>query len=90
MGDPALRHQRARIRLILEKDGAWHDCGPAMPDGFSPGACEWSGSAVFHPETARVDLHFTATSRRGEAFKPEQRLFTATARLAARRCIGGP
>ena len=84
MGDPALRHQKARIRLMLERDGAFADCGDAMPYGFSPGACEWSGSAIYRPETGRVDLHFTATSRRGEAFRHEQRLFATSADLTVR------
>ncbi len=81
MGDPALRHQHARIRLMVEKAGRWRDCGPAMPNGFSPGACEWSGSAIYRPESNLVELHFTATARRGAPFSFEQRLFMTSGRL---------
>jgi len=79
IGDPALRHSRARIRLLTETQAGWRDHGPAMPDGFSPGLAEWSGAAVYDPATAEVELHFTASGRRGAAFRTEQRLFRATA-----------
>jgi levansucrase len=82
MGDPALRHSHARIRLLTKTAGGWRDHGPAMPDGFSPGLAEWSGAAVYDPGTAKVELHFTASGRRGEAFRTEQRLFRATADFA--------
>lgn len=81
LGDPALRHQHARIRLLSEVEGAFTDCGPALPDGFNPGISEWSGSATLQAPGDRVELHFTATGRRGEVFTHEQRLFAATARL---------
>ena len=81
MGDPALRHSHARIHLLTETATGWRDHGPAMPDGFSPGLAEWSGAAVYAPETGKVELHFTASGRRGEAFRTEQRLFRATADL---------
>ena len=80
--DPNLRHRRARIHLVRPTaDGGWRDLGPAMPDGFSAGACEWSGCAVLRPDTGRVELHFTATGRRGQPFTAEQRLFVASARV---------
>ncbi len=82
MGDPALRHSHARIRLLTETKTGWRDHGPAMPDGFSPGLAEWSGAAVYAPDTGKVELHFTASGRRGEAFRTEQRLFRATADLS--------
>jgi levansucrase len=88
--DPNLRHQRARMHLIRPTaDGGWRDLGPVLPDGFSPGACEWSGCAVWRSgndshgaeATGRVELHFTATGRRGQRFTTEQRLFVTTARV---------
>jgi len=85
--DPNQRHQRARIHLIRPRpDGGWRDLGPALPDGFSPGVCEWSGCAVWRPDSAkpcngRVELHFTAAGRRGRPFTTEQRLFVTSARL---------
>lgn len=81
MGDPALRHSHARIRLLTETAEGWRDHGPAMPDGFSPGLAEWSGAALYDPATGKVELHFTASGRQGEAFRTEQRLFRATADL---------
>ena len=50
--DPDERHGHARIHLIHLSDGIWSDAGPAMPDGFSPGSREWSGSAVLDDATA--------------------------------------
>ena len=79
--DPADRHALARIRLLLECDGAWIDCGNAMPDGFTPGSREWSGSALLRG--GRVTLFFTAAGRRGEARVTfEQRLCHTTGTLA--------
>ncbi len=83
MGDPNLRHRMARIRLLLERDERYVDLGDLLPDGFSPGQCEWSGSAIYRPETGRVELHFTATSRRGAPFRHEQRLFMTSADLSS-------
>jgi levansucrase len=53
-----------------------------MPDGFSPGSREWSGSAVLGEDRQSLSLYFTATGRRGEA-EPGflQRLFVARASL---------
>ena len=66
LADPDLRHHIARIRLLLERDGEWRDCGHALPEGFNPGSREWAGSAQFDPETARVTLFYTVAGRRGE------------------------
>jgi len=80
--DPDERHSHARIHLILRSDAGWRDLGPAMPDGFSPGSREWSGSAVLSDDKRTVTLYFTATGRRGEpALTFEQRLFSARATL---------
>ena len=84
LGDPALRHDHARIRLLWRGlRGDWRDLGPAMPDGLSPGSREWSGSAIIDAAHDIVTLFFTAAGRRGEA-RPtyEQRLFQARSRLA--------
>ncbi|WP_269714769.1 glycoside hydrolase family 68 protein [Caulobacter sp. NIBR2454] len=80
--DPDERHGHARIHLFSRTDGRWSDLGPAMPDGFSPGSREWSGSAVLDQDAASLTLYFTATGRRGEAALTfEQRLFRARATL---------
>ncbi|HUD94506.1 glycoside hydrolase family 68 protein, partial [Sphingobium sp.] len=53
-----------------------------MPDGFSPGSREWSGSTIFDEEQREILLYFTAAGRRGEALPSfEQRMFGARARL---------
>ncbi|RIV85504.1 glycoside hydrolase family 68 protein [Aurantiacibacter xanthus] len=80
--DPDKRHHHARIHLLLKRDGGWTHLGPAMPDGFSPGSREWSGSAVLDAESGMVTLYFTATGRRGEG-EPTflQRMFRARATL---------
>ena len=79
-GDPLARHAAARIRTLRHAAGGWQDLGPTLPDGFSPGSREWSGSAVL--TDGQVTLYFTAAGRRGEvAMTYEQRLFAATATL---------
>ncbi|MFB0613712.1 glycoside hydrolase family 68 protein [Aurantiacibacter poecillastricola] len=82
--DPEERHGHARIHLLQRIDGGWTDLGPAMPDGFSPGSREWSGSAVLDPAMGVVTLYFTATGQRGEAeLSFSQRIFRARADLQA-------
>ncbi|MDE1915784.1 MAG: glycoside hydrolase family 68 protein [Sphingomonadales bacterium] len=80
--DPEERHHIARIRLMSHRDGAWHDCGNALPDGLNPGSREWAGSALFRPETGKVTLFYTVAGWSGEA-KPSfaQRLFATTGDL---------
>lgn len=79
--DPDLRHQHARIHLFQRSD-QWVHIGPAMPNEFSPGSREWSGSAIIEPETSELRLFFTAAGRRGEAtLSFEQRMFSAQATL---------
>lgn len=80
--DPDDRHGHARIHLLLRGADEWRHLGPVMPDGFSPGSREWSGSAVASADLATVTLFFTAAGRRGESLLTfEQRLFSATATL---------
>jgi len=82
--DPDARHGHARIHLLRRDAGGWSDLGPVMPDGFSPGSREWSGSAVLDADLNTLTLYFTATGRRGEsALTFEQRLFSARANLEA-------
>lgn len=76
--DPDSRHGIARMRLFHRIGDAWRDCGPLLPDGFSPGSREWSGSTRLDPESGRITLWFTATGRRNEGDEGfEQRLFHA-------------
>ena len=53
-----------------------------MPEGFSPGSREWSGSAVLAEDRRTLTLYFTATGLRGESSLTfTQRLFRADATL---------
>lgn len=80
--DPDLRHNQARMRLLLRTKETWTDCGNLLPDGFSPGSREWSGSTRLNPETGAVTLWFTVAGRRGEGqIDFEQRLFHARGHL---------
>ena len=80
--DPEERHKHARIHLMLQSASKWRDLGPAMPEGFSPGSREWSGSSVLAADRRTLTLFFTATGRRGEkALTFEQRLFCAQSTL---------
>lgn len=81
-GEPVERHGRARLRLLRRDASGWRDFGNALPDGFSPGSREWSGSAVVDPDLRTLTLYFTAAGRRGEAaLTYEQRLFETRGRL---------
>jgi levansucrase len=80
--DPDARHDHARIHLLERTGSQWRHLGPVMPDGFSPGSREWSGSAVLAPDGVSLTLYFTATGRRGEATPTfVQRQFLARATL---------
>lgn len=80
--DPEERHGHARIHLLSRGASGWRHLGPALPDGFSPGSREWSGSAVLASDRTSLALYFTATGRRGEPVPTfEQRLFRAEATL---------
>ena len=78
--DPDARHGHARIHLLQHDGHGWSHRGPVMPEGFSPGSREWSGSAVIEADQRTLTLYFTATGRCGEeALTFEQRLFSARA-----------
>jgi levansucrase len=80
--DPNLRHDEARMRLMLRTGDDWSDCGDLLPDGLAPGSREWSGSTRLNPVTGEVTLWFTAAGRRGAVTLDfEQRLFHAVGRL---------
>lgn len=80
--DPDSRHGHARIHLLQHDGDGWSHRGLLMPDGFSPGSREWSGSAVLDNDQRTLTLYFTATGRRGEdVLTFEQRLFSARATL---------
>lgn len=73
---PDLRHDVARLRLMLRRDNDWRDCGYLLPDDLNPGSREWAGSTVYDAESGQITLFYTATGRRGEGGKSyEQRLF---------------
>lgn len=81
--DPDDRHDIVRIRLMARRDGAWRDCGHALPDGMNPGSREWAGSALYDPATAQVTLFYTVAGLPGEATRSfAQRLFQTTGHLA--------
>ena len=80
--DPEQRHHVARIRLLSRGASGWHDHGPALPAGWSPGSREWAGCAVLASDGERVTLYFTAAGRRAEGGVTfEQRLFVVRGRL---------
>jgi levansucrase len=80
---PDARHDVARLRLAIYKNGAWQDCGDLLPEGLNPGAREWAGSTVYDPASGAATLFYTVAGRRGEATPSfEQRLFQTTGRLA--------
>lgn len=79
---PDLRHDVARLRLMLDREGQWLDCGYLLPDDLNPGSREWAGSTILHADGLGVTLYYTVTGRRGEATRSfEQRLFETTGRL---------
>ncbi len=73
--DPLKRHDSARMRHLVLKDGRWDDRGNLLPEGLTPGLREWAGSATYDQATRQIDLYYTVTGRRGEALSFEQRLF---------------
>ncbi|MXO66417.1 glycoside hydrolase family 68 protein [Altererythrobacter endophyticus] len=80
--DPEERHGHAAIHLLMRRDGSWVHLGPAMPEGFSPGSREWSGSAVLDEDGKTLTLYFTATGQRGESeLTFLQRMFSARSTL---------
>jgi levansucrase len=80
--DPDARHDTARMRLLFKNGDEWHDCGLLLPDGYSPGRREWSGSTRLDLNSGQVTLWFTASGRPGSKDPDfEQRLFQATGLL---------
>lgn len=78
--DPEERHGSARIYLLQKTARGWLNLGPAMPDDFSPGSREWSGSAYLEADGSTLTLYFTAAGHRGEKTTSiDQRLFEAQA-----------
>jgi levansucrase len=79
---PDARHDVARLRLVMYRQGAWRDCGCLLPEELNPGSREWAGSTVYDPASGALTLFYTATGRREEASCSfEQRLFQTTGRL---------
>ena len=82
---PDLRHDVARLRLMLERSGIWSDCGFLLPDDLNPGSREWAGSTMFDARTGKVTLFYTVTGRSGDQLQTyEQRLFQVEGRLEQR------
>jgi levansucrase len=79
--DPNARHDVARMRLFHKVGEDWRDCGNLLPDGFSPGSREWSGTTRLDAKTGKVTLWFTASGRREGGPRFEQRLFLTTGML---------
>lgn len=79
---PDARHDVARLRLMLERDGQWLDCGYLLPDDLNPGSREWAGSTILDADGTHVTLYYTVTGRRRETSPSfEQRLFETTGTL---------
>jgi levansucrase len=82
VGEPALRHDIARLRLVAEGAGGFRDLGPLFPDGASPGSREWAGSAVHDAARATLEVLYTAAgSRDGSRPRFTQRIVAAAARV---------
>lgn len=79
---PDLRHNIARLRLMLRRGEQWRDCGYLLPDELNPGSREWAGSTVYDADSGRITLFYTVTGRKGETGQSyEQRLFQVTGLL---------
>lgn len=79
--DPEGRHDVARIWLTSHGADGWRGYGPAFADGFTPGAREWSGSAVLGADGETLTHYFTAAGRHGQPITFEQRLFVTEGRF---------
>jgi levansucrase len=60
---PGDRHHVARIRLLARRDGILKDCGLLLPEGFSLGSHEWTGSALLDTASGILQLYYTAVGR---------------------------
>ncbi len=79
-GDPGLRHDVARIRLLSHRSGKWSDHGHLFEDEASAGSREWAGCAVV--EDGRVWVAYTAAGSRYEAIATfRQRIFATGTQL---------
>lgn len=93
VGDPELRHDIARLRLMAHAPGGWSDLGPLFPDGTSLGSREWAASAVYDEALGALEVLYTAAGGR-HAGTPRftQRIAATTARVvrdddAGIRCV---
>ena len=80
VGNPGLRHDQARIRLIVRAtDGdGWLDGGPLFPDGASAGSREWAGCTVYDEAAGRLFAYYTAAGTRGETTRTFQQRVMGT------------
>lgn len=82
LSDPGARHDVARTRMLHKVGDVWNDCGNLFPDDLNPGTREWSGAAIFDPQSATVTAYFTAAGRQEDPSRQfEQRLFHTQGRL---------
>ncbi len=81
LDDPEGRHDAARIWLTSHDADGWRAHGPVFAPGFTPGAREWSGSAVLEADGKTLTHYFTAAGRYGQAITFEQRLFVSRGRF---------
>jgi len=79
---PEARHHVARIRLLARRNGIVKDCGLLLPQGYSLGSHEWTGSAVLDSNTGVLQLYYTVvgqSDRPGPSYR--QRLAQVQGRL---------
>ncbi|KLI65138.1 glycoside hydrolase family 68 protein [Aurantiacibacter marinus] len=75
--DPEQRHHLARIHHFHRIGDTFQHVGSTFPDGFTPGAREWSGSARL--VEGNVTMFFTAAGERGDTqLSYKQRLFSSS------------
>jgi len=92
-GNPGLRHDVARIRLLVrEQRGSvpgtgWRDGGALFPDERSAGSREWAGCTVYDPAAGRLFAYYTAAGVRGEPVRTFRQRIMGTS--AAVRCDDG-
>ena len=85
VGDPALRHDIARLRLVAEGPAGFRDLGPLFPRGASPGTREWAAWAVHDSGRGRLDVLYTAAGARdGTLPRFTQRIVATSARVVPR------
>ena len=86
--EPEERHFVASLRFATSQPGetSWMDGGELFPEGTAKGARQWAGSTVYHPESGRVDVYYTACGVEGETDSSyEQRLVQTSGRLGFER-----